>query len=250
LAQLAKDLAKSTAILGVDLLPDVMRLVLEKTAQNAELLWPGNFKDPGKHLLITASKVLLQQLATPPRSGDSWKPKLSHSQIMDILEVTLDEVVGNPQWLIDLAADGSPLLSDLVKSVLGVLKKIPAERLSKETGVAIIKASIKAVGLRKGFLDKITVDGKQKKALVAILEIITESLLSNNVDSKAQWTLARGQVVGLVVEMVLTKLSAAGISEGILKKLQSILDEAVAALKANKAWSLNMLVGKIEKMAA
>ncbi len=242
LTQLAKDLGKSSATLGLDILPEVMRLVIEKSAQNLELLWDSKSQDPTKHLLILTSKLILEELAKIPESGNGWKPRLSHSQIINILEVALDEVVQNPQWLIELGESGSPLMGELIKSVISVLQTVPSNRLSSATAVIVIKEAIKNVALRKEFLDKITVDGRQKLAIAAVLDTIIELLLSDNTDSKAKWILARGQVFDLIVSTILLRLAEIGISKEVLNKIKKRLTEAIDAIKSNKEWNVELLI--------
>ena len=250
LTQLAKDIGQSTTALGPDILPEVMRLVIEKSAQNLDLLWDSENQDPTKNLLIKTSKIILEQLARIPKNGDGWKPKLSHSQIIDILELSLDEVVQNPQWVIELAESGSPLLDNLTESVLNVLHTIPSDRLSRSTAVVVVKEVIKTVALRKEFLEEITFEGERKIAIVAILNTIINALLADDLDPKVKWTFARDQIFNLVVSKTLLRITETGISENILKRLDEILTEVKDAIKSNKQWTVELLLQKIEKIAA
>ena len=249
LVQLAKDLAETESVLGVDLFPEVFRLVLERTAQNAEVLWPDEFNDSGKHFLVTASKILLQHLATP-RSGVGWRPGLTHSQLVDIIETTLDEVVQNPQWLITSAAASRPVLAEVLESVLTRLKKIPGKRLSQETGVAIIKAAILGVARRKELLGKLTVGGEETNGLAAVLDTIIDKIFGDDVDGSAQWTLAHGGVLTVIVSAVFSKVAETGVSEPVLTHIEGILQGAVGALSSNKNWRLEELLRQIAEMTA
>ncbi|MFQ5685115.1 MAG: hypothetical protein ACE5GV_00495 [Candidatus Scalindua sp.] len=251
LTQVAKDLAESSKIIGPDILPDIMRLVLEKSAQNADLLWPVEFRnDPGKHLLITASKELLGKLSKISEDGEGWKPRLSKTQILEVFEVVLDEVVQNPEWLVESASGTNLILGETVESAITALRSVPSGRLNAETGVKVLKGVIKAVGLRKEFLDKISVDGEQKKAISAALETIVDATLSDSVDPKALWTLARGEVFGILTSTALTKLIETGISEDTLNKLKEVLNETIEDLKSGKPWHIDSLIENINKLTA
>ncbi len=250
LTQLAKDVADSAKIIGPDILPDVMRLVLEKTARHAELLWPDQFQDPAKHLLVTASKILLQHLAVAPDPGERWRPRLTHAQMLDILEVTLDEVVQNPQWLLARGASSDPILADLLGTVLRVLGQVPAKHLSKETGVAVLKASLAAVAQRKELLGKLAFDGKKRVAIVAVLEMLVAKLLSDEADESVRWTLARGDIFDLVASAALSRVAEVGASAEVLAGLEKLLDEALTALKSKQAWNIEALLTKIKALAA
>jgi hypothetical protein len=251
LAQVSKDLAESSKVIGPDILPEVMRLILEKTAHNADLLWPDKDRDdPSKHLLITASKELLNKLAKEPEPGDSWKPKLSKTQVLEVLEIVLDEVVQNPEWLVKTATGENLILGDTVESVIAVLRGIPSGRLNAETGVKVLNSAIKSVALRKEFLDKIPIGGEQKKAITAALETVINATLSDKVDSKALWTLARGEVFDILTSTALTKLTETGISEDTLNKLSIVLNNAAGDLRDGKPWHIDSLIENINKLAA
>ena len=162
LSQIAKDLAQSSLLLNPDIIPEMMRLILERTAAHADLLWPDEFQHPEKHLLVTASRELLNQLARPPAPGDTWKPNLTKSQILGVVETVLDEIVQNPEWLVKVAESENVIVAEVVESVMATLRRVPANRLSGETGMEVLKSAIKAVALRKDFVDKITLDGVEK----------------------------------------------------------------------------------------
>ena len=249
LSQIAQDLAQSSLLLNPDIIPEMMRLILERTAAHADLLWPDEFRQPDKHLLITASRELLNQLAKPPAPGDTWKPNLTKSQILGIVETVLDEVVQNPEWLVKTSESENVILADVVESVMAVLRKVPANRLSGETGVEVLKSAIKAVALRKDFVEKITVDGAQQRAISAALERLIDACLTDGVDPQARWTLARGEVFSLIAETALTKLAETGISETNLGTVEKFIRETAEDLASGKPWELQRLIEKINSLA-
>jgi hypothetical protein len=250
LSQIARDLAQSSLLLNPDIMPEVMRLVLERTAANADLLWPEEFKQPEKHLLVTASRELLSQLAKPPVLGDTWTPKLTKSQILGVVETVLDEVVQNPDWLVKHAGSENVVLADVVESVMTTLRRVPASRLSAETGMEVLKSAIKAVALRKDFLDKITLDGVQRQALVATLETLIDGCLTDEVEPQARWTLARGEVFSLIAETALTSLAETGISEANLSKVDALIRKTTDDLASGRPWELQQLIENINSLAA
>lgn len=251
LTQIARDLSASTEVLGPDMLPDIIQLVLEKTALNADLLWPAAFRnDPEKHLLITASKELLGKLAEKPAGADTWTPRLSKSQVLDVLETVLDEVVQNPAWLVETADAGGTVLGVAVESALSALRKVPANRLNAETGKEVLISIVSAVALRKDFLDSIQVSGESKVAITAVLDTIIDATLMGEVDSKALWVLARGEVFAVVASAGLDRMAQIGISAETLEKLDTLLKQTVNDLIAGETWNVESLIESIDQLAA
>lgn len=250
LAQVAQDLSKSAILLDPDILPELMRLILEKTASNMELLWSDEYqKDPKRHLLIAASKELLSLLAKKAGPEGIWKPSLSKSQILEIVEVVLDEVVQNPGWLAEAARKENTLLGETVEITLSVLEGIPGNRINAEVGKEVLKAAVKAVALRKQLLDRINVQGEEKVALSAILDTLVETMLSPSVDPRARWTLARGEVFAQVAIVALKRTAETGASDTNITTLKAMIDQATKDLSSGNPWQVDEFVAKLASLA-
>ena len=248
-SQVARSLSEHDHVLDRDMLPEVTRLVLEKTAKNAELLLPVEEVGPGWHLLVTGASTFLDRLTQVPEEGATWKPAFSKSQLTGMLESVLDELVQNPGWLLE-AADDSSVLSDTLNAALDALETAPGKRVNAETAEKVLRATIKAVALRRSFLDEIPIGGEDKTALAAALEALIDSTLSDDVDAKARWTLARGEVFTEVVTTGLAKLSELGISEQTIGMVKGILDKGAGQLASGESWSLENMLGEIKALAA
>jgi len=250
LGQVAGDLAGSARILCPDILPEMMRLVLEKSALNMDVLWPEAFrKDPARHLLIAASRELLEGLSMPAGPGEQWTPAFSKTQLIGIAETVLDEVVQNPDWLVKRAAVENTILGDAVKTALASLRKIPPGRISTETGVQVLKAVIKAVALRREFLDRVKIKNEEREALGIILDLMVDGMLSEGVDPRARWILSRGDVFGLVASAALKRLSEIGVSQANILKLGKVLEQAAEDIRTGKAWQLDLFVGELRTLS-
>lgn len=250
LAQVAQDLSKSAMLLDPDILPELMRLILEKTALNMELLWSDEYqKDPKRHLLIVASKELLSILAKKAGPQGIWKPSLSKSQLLEIVEVVLNEAVQNPGWLAEAARKENTLLGDTVEITLSVLQGIPENRINAEAGKEVLKAAVKAVALRKQLLDRINIQGEEKVALAAILDTLVETMLSPDVDPRARWTLARGEVFAQVATVALKRTAEAGASDKNINTLKAMLDQAAKDLSSGNPWQVDEFVAKLASLA-
>lgn len=249
LSQIALELVNSSKILGPDIIPEVMRLVLEKTAGNIEYIWPEKFRnDPAKHLLITASRELLNRLSKPPEAG-AWQPRFSKKQMIELLNVVLDEVVQNPDWLIKAAGKESSILATAIDAALEALRNIPAERISSQTALNVMEATIRAVAMRKNLLDEIPLFGKQKKAILTVLELMFDTIMPTTVESEVLWILGRNEVFNDIISMVLSRISETGVSEDILLKIRKELNETVQVIATGKQFSMESLVTTINNIS-
>ncbi|MBU1054952.1 MAG: hypothetical protein KKC46_14155 [Proteobacteria bacterium] len=249
LSQIAIELADSSRVLGPDIIPEVMRLVLEKTAGNVEFLWPDEFRnDPAKHLLITASSQLLNLLSKTPGEGQ-WALRLSKSQVVELLNAVLDEVVENPGWLIRVAGKESSTLATAIEAALAVLRNIPPGRISPETLLNVIEATITAVALRRDLIYEIPLFGKQQMAILAVLEVVIDTIMPVNAKPDVLWILGRTEIFVEIVSTVLSRISETGVSEEILLKIRKALNETVEVIAAGKQFSLEPLLITIENIS-
>ena len=243
LSQVAKELGASSQILGYDGLPEIMRLVLEKTSNNLELLWPESESDPAKHLLIIASREVLSILANPGGNG-GWKPKLNNAQISAVLDTVFDEVIQNPDWILMKAEGGGPVLRAALVATVDGLKSVPGNRVSSKTFVTILRSSLKAVARRNEFIDKIDIgDDKDKQALLAVaIGMVIDVVAGNRTSARARWVLARNQSTSLIVEATLSKLASDGVNHEAIISLSKIMKSEINKLKKGQKFSLSMLL--------
>ena len=250
LGQVAGDLSGAAKVLCPDILPEMMRLVLEKSALNMDLLWPEEFrKDPARHLMIIASRELLEKLSEPPAPGDWWTPSFSKTQLLEIAEVVLDEVVQNPDWLVKRAAGKNTILGDALEVALASLRKIPPGRISTETGVQVLKAAIKGVALRREFLNRMKFKDEEKEALGILLDMLVECLLSEQVDPKVRWVLARGEIFKRIAEASLERLAEIGVSQGNLLTLEKVLIQGAEDIRTGKPWKLESFMEELKTLS-
>lgn len=209
LVSLASDLASREDLAGPDLLPDVARLVLEKTAQNLELIWGRRITDPGRNLLLAAVRSTMKELARKPPTGSTWKPSLTKEQFVAIAESVLDMVVDQPEWLLKRADDTGDTLGVAVRAMLEALRGMDENRISGATGVALMRAGLAAVARQIAFVDELP--GTGKRALTAVLDAVLAAIFSDQATANARWVLARNSSIQTVVEIALDQLAARGI---------------------------------------
>jgi len=152
LRQIIAGVAQALADSGISqhgILPDLARLVLRLTAENLERLWKAG--DQPEHLLVEALEFSLRTLAQPPARG-GWKPTFPPGQLLALLEMLLNEVVSNPEWVLRKVEDHS-LLQDTLQAVFAALEVVPAEqRLSLETVKWILEQGLMAVAASEALL--------------------------------------------------------------------------------------------------
>ncbi len=224
----ARDLGKQPNLMTADILPEIVRLVLEKSADNMDLIWGKDFSDPGKHLLVVASQQLLEALAMEPDDG-KWSPTLTKDQVLRVAEVVFDEVIDNPDWLTKRAGEASPILNVAVTAALDSLREQDGRRLSTEVGVAALQASVTAVAVRLPLLDPLPPRGQGagKVALTAALDAIFETILDDALDTSTRWPLARNSALQTLVEVGLEKLAKIGAEQKHIDVLRTQLGHLI-----------------------
>lgn len=246
-SQVAKELLQTSDLLTPEILPELISLILEKTSLNLDKVWPGDTKDPKQHLLLKATQQTMAIIASKPSETEPWRPRFTVEQALDILEFVLDEVVQNPDWILDEAGEGSSVLRSVLEATLDSLKEIPeGQRLSLNTSQAIIKSSIRAVALRSELVKKLpTADDTQAKYLITLaLESVFE-VVFNGTTPKAKWVLSRATVIEIVVDSVLYKLAVEGASEQNISVLKQVLLDMTAKLSNDKPFSVENLKARI-----
>jgi hypothetical protein len=226
---LAENLSKLKKKIPADIFPEIVRLVLDKSADNLDLLWGKSFKSPRRHLLVTATSTLLKSISKTPPPCSTWKPHFTPDQFIEIANAVLEEVVNNPAWLVNEAGNASGYLQAAVEAILEALHKVPGNRVSAETGVAVLRAGIGAVALRLSLLDELADTAKQpaKVAVSAALEAIFDEVFADSVSANNNWDLARNSTLQTLVEIALDKLATFGATEQEIEKLRQAVQEVL-----------------------
>jgi len=163
--------------------------------------------------------------------------------------LVLEEVVQNPEWLVKRATIENTILGDAVEITLASLRKIPPGRISTETGVEVLKAAIKGVALRREFLNRMKFKEEEREALGILLEMLIECILSDQVDPKVRWVLARGEIFRLIAEASLERLAEIGVSQGNLLNLEKVLIQAAEDLRTGKPWKLESFLEELKTLS-
>ncbi len=207
----AEGLSQQSNLFTRDIFPELTRLVLIKTADNLELVWPEGAGDPGKHLLITGTRQLFSALAQGTHQ-DNW-PTLTKHQIMAIAETVFDELVENPDWLLNSAdLENNTPLDVAVKAALESLKKYKGPRLSSDAAVTAIKAAVNASAQQLSLLKKLPKGGSDagKIAITAIIDALFETAFGNDLTAEEKWVRARKSTLTTILEISFEQLAKTG----------------------------------------
>jgi hypothetical protein len=243
LAQTATELSQFDTLLNPDVLPDLLRLVIEKTGQNLDLIWPDLKNKPETNLALAAAKATLAALSEPI-PGVRWKLRFTRQHLVRVADAVIDELVANPQWLLDQAGAESETLEAVLRAVLKVLAQRADERIRPETGVRILQETVQAVVLRQEFIE-LPPDTEQA-LVVSVLDTLFAGIFNRNLDPKAAWQLIRAQTIEGLTHVTLSVLSRTKLDPSILPMLKAVVKEQAAALAAGERFDLDAFEQRLQ----
>jgi hypothetical protein len=235
LSGLAKEFSQIDGLLSRDMLPEVARLVLQKSAENLELFWPERANNPERNLLLTAAKTTLALLSEKPPAGAAWKLQFSQSQLLSLTETVLDEFVVSPGWLLDQTGQWRGTLEQFLKSVLGVLREPADNRLSPALAADLMREALRAVVLRKGFLDQLPAG---RLAIAGVIGAVLDAVLDKDLDPSAAWQVVRDESIRGLTQVALSVLAQYPLNDAAIQSLAVVLGKQVATLADGKSLDL------------
>ena len=239
------ELAAETEKLDADLFPEIVRLVLESTAENLEALWMPD--DADDNLAATAVKALLQELSRKPDQG-AWRPRLTKSLVLELTETVLDELAQNP-GLVTRKVSGKPAIGAAVAAIIDGLARQELAHFSAAAATQVIAMGVKAAAERWELLEEIPGDGDTARlALTAAIDAVLAVIAGSN--ARAAWRLTRDRILASIFDIALAALSEFGANASTIGKLQGALEDAVAPLKAGGRFSLEAFADDLEARLA
>ena len=236
LAQTATELSRFDTLLNADVLPDMLRLVIEKTGQNLDLIWPDLKNKPETNLALIAAKATLAALSEPI-PGIKWKLRFTRQHLVRATDAVIDELVANPQWLLDKAGAESETLEAALRAVLKVLAQRGDERIGPETGVRILQETVHAVVLRQEFIRRLA--DTEPALIVSVLDTLFAGIFNKNLDPKAAWQLIRAQTIEDLTRVTLRLLSRTKLDPSILPILKAVVKDQAGALATGELFDLD-----------
>jgi hypothetical protein len=253
LSDIATELGDMPRLLNrPDLMPDITRLIVEKSGQNLAILWPQLAGSPQKNLLVVAAQKTLTILSEVPPDGARWRLQFDDSDLIVVTETVLEAFIENPGWLIDHAGQANENYGVALEAAVTVLREHGDARLTSETGIEIILAALRAAGLRQEFLDNVSGD---KKLVAAVIEVILNSLFpdQDELDSRAASVLLRQEIISSLVDesmkaLMRTDLAKAARQLQHLETIKDLLQNHIDQIVAGKSWNIDIFVEGLVKM--
>jgi hypothetical protein len=235
---LAKELSQTSNLLERDILPEIVRMTLEKSGENLDLFWPDLENDPKKNLMLTAAKITLGILSREPENNETWKPHFRKTDLLAVTEAVLDELVESPGWLITEAGELTGTLEEVLTKTIDVLRKHGTNRLTTSAGVEIIRVVLKTISLRQEFTNELS---NEQLIISAAVDAVLSKIFSEDLDHKASWQLLKMEVIKGIMQLAMEKLAIIDLDQDSIDKLQECLDEQIATIVQGKAFSLDSL---------
>ncbi len=147
-------------------LPDLVRLALDTTALNAQLVVDAETDSP-RFLVVIAIQDLLGHLTTTD-ADSKWRPQLSGDDLFLLTESLLDEVIENPHWVVPTSKTQPTVWQQVLTAVLDALALLPeGTRLSPSTLENLIMLSLQTAATSPQVLEKIKwASDEEEKAII------------------------------------------------------------------------------------
>ena len=224
------------------MIPEIGRIILEKTGENLTLLWPSAPNSPESNILLVASKATLKALSTP--STDLyWTPDFTHENMLFVLETVCNEIKCNPGWITgDDKYLNKALILVLEHTVL-CLKKNEIT-LSGDTAASIITEVVKSISLRKELFDQITYKTDTLAVAAAAIDAIVYTIFSSQ-ETSVKWILCRDETLTAIVKILMTELAKSSADLAAVNKIQEIVDVLINDLKNGKKLDLEKFAAHV-----
>ncbi|WP_421901790.1 hypothetical protein [Maridesulfovibrio sp.] len=246
LSEIAKGIAGTNMPLFDDtMLPEVARIVLEKTGENLDLVWPEAQNKPETNILFIATKATLEALSNtdtglaPENTSPYWRPDFTHTEMLMVVETICDEIKKNPSWIFAWTSDNSKnpdnkyyekALAIALDQTIACLKSRKAE-ISAETSAQIIAEVIKGIALRQELLtETIFEDQSHKNIAAAAIDAILSSIFDCP-DDLVKWRLCRDEILQEIVAILIAELTESNAAPKAVDALNEILTDFITEIK-------------------
>jgi hypothetical protein len=179
-------------------LPELTRIVLEQSAGRLELLWRET-PTGAEHLLVSAVSQVLGALAEKPGEG-AWRPALTKTHLLGIVEELVDDVAHNPSWIQD-QVNGQSALGEVLDATLSALRTLPkGERLNAEVFRWLLRHNMQTALTSRRVLDKVHWGTEQEES--AILSKALEMVFTFTFPQDMPPNISRFELLSQMLEYV------------------------------------------------
>ncbi len=241
------------------ILPDLASMILLDTSDNLGTIVGSNADDPSKNLLVLAGQIVLNTLGETDVQG-KMTMKFTTNQVLDLLDNVLQQVVSKPQWILAAVGGTDPLLATALKAALTSLGTAKVLNLSNDAIINILKASISAVAMDRGFMEKVGVNNElvMSMSLEVVFKTVDGDLSSANLSAelmvivtetakeKIRWAMSDNDTIEELTEAVLRRVVKEGTSEKTIELVNTLLAHEVLRIAKSEPFSLNDLIEQLD----
>lgn len=244
IGSIATTLADPSVKLDHDAVPQIIQMILARTADNFELLVP-NTANPAQHLLVSAAKEVLTIISAAPPAGSKWTLKFTSQDSLQLADFVFSQVVDNPDWLVSLSGGAQSRMGAVVQAVLSTLRANGTPNLSKTAGLAILKSVLTACADRLDFLKK---DAGGQLLLTGVLDASIGVLFNPGNDPAAKWLALANDTVPQVVNVVFQLLAKHGVTAARIATVKTFLQQTLSQIPNGGTWSVDNLAAQLEAL--
>ncbi|WP_243544667.1 hypothetical protein [Pseudodesulfovibrio tunisiensis] len=237
LSSVSSELVKKQSLLAPDMVPEVTRLILEKTGDNLNLLWPQAPARPETNLLMTAATATLSALSAPDGSAP-WHPDFTREDLLFVMETVFDEVNANPGWITD---DNQYLNTALKRALAETVTCFKRQdvTISGDTAAVILADVVKGVALQRELLHGIDYHDEVRTVAGAAIDAVVHTLFK--ADPKVKWQLCRDETLTAIISVLFEELAESSSDEQAVSTLRSIAKDLATEIKSGRALDLDVL---------
>ncbi|WP_320175686.1 hypothetical protein [Maridesulfovibrio sp.] len=210
------------------MVPEVARIILEKTGENLDLIWPKGQRSPQENVLFIATQATIKALSDSSSEYQYWRPDFTHSEMLMVIETVCDEIKGNPSWITGDNSNYNTALNLALTQTITCLKTHKAY-ISAETSAKIIAEVIKGIGLRQELL-KITTTPVKQTTIDAAIDAIIFSIFKCD-EEHIKWRICRDEVLQEIVQILISELAKSNASQDAVNALKDVINSFIADIK-------------------
>lgn len=234
-SRLATDLAGADSLFVRGAMPELTRIVLDATGENLELFWPQSEANPRKNLALVAAKSIVDALTAPPSEGEPWRPRLRTSDLIEVVDVTLQELAMNSGWLTAAIADDSPVLSTALEAMMSVLRARGNRHLSQDLAIELLTIGLRAAALRSEFLDVVPNRGP---LIAALLDALLAEILAIE-DPAVAWRLVKHEVIAGMLDVMVDVLNETRLDASVVDPVSAVIRRQVEIVRSGERWTID-----------
>lgn len=209
------------------ILPEAIAVALNSTAENLDLVWPDEDRDPTKNIAFETIKAALPLLAEAVAAND--KKLLNADAILKVAKAALDAVVLHPDLKdVSKVKPVVNVLTTALTSGLDALAKTDL-RLTNNERIGVLNAVVKGAILNEEIIGDVSGGPGSKKVITDALDKLFAAFAEGGM--KLRLNSSNIDLVAEAAEAILTELADAGKEKFTAAKLANVENIMKGAVK-------------------